>query len=79
MQALYGELQLDVMQNRQLLFKVPFARDALRDQHNAIAEKILAKEPEQAREAAKRHLSYLSDAMLEVATSRPNASPAAAR
>lgn len=66
MQALSGNLRTDVVHNRTRLFSVAQIRDLLRDQHKSIADAIVAREPEKAREAAHAHLSYLSGAIREI-------------
>ena len=56
----------DVLNNRARLFAIPQLRDLLRDQHMAIAGAILERRPEDAREAAHAHLSYLRRTMREL-------------
>ncbi|WP_136683049.1 FCD domain-containing protein [Falsirhodobacter xinxiangensis] len=66
MRALSGKLRSDVMGNRAQLFTLPKARDALRDQHRAIAAAILAGKPERAANAAGAHIDWLRDAVRRV-------------
>ena len=66
MHALSAVLQSDVLNNRARLFAIPQIRDLLRDQHMAIAGAILERRPEDAREAAHAHLSYLRRTMREL-------------
>jgi GntR family transcriptional repressor for pyruvate dehydrogenase complex len=66
MRALSGNLRRDVLDNRQRLFTLPQVRDVLRDQHLAIAQSILDRDPGAAQAAAHSHLSYLRQATREV-------------
>ncbi|WP_449045830.1 FCD domain-containing protein [Paracoccus versutus] len=66
MQALAGVLRSDVIQNRSRLFAVPAIRELLRQQHRAIAEAILARDAEAARQAASEHIGYLRQASREI-------------
>lgn len=66
MQALSGNLKMDVLHNRRRLFTIPYVRDILRDQHLAIAQAIIDKRPDDARAAAHAHLNYLLQATREI-------------
>lgn len=66
MRALSGKLRSDVQGNRERLFTIPKARDALREQHRAIAAAILAGKPERAAAAAGAHIDWLRDAVRRV-------------
>ncbi|KGJ03230.1 transcriptional regulator, GntR family [Paracoccus halophilus] len=66
MRALSGILRSDVIQNRGRMFTIPAIRELLRDQHRAIAEAILARDPQAARDAAHEHLSYIRRASREI-------------
>lgn len=66
MQAMAGVLRSDVIQNRGRLFAVPAIRDLLRRQHRAIAEAILDRDAQAARQAADDHIRYLRQASREI-------------
>lgn len=66
MRALSGNLITDVLHNRKRLFTLPYVRDLLRDQHIAIAQAILDRQPEAARAAAQDHIGYLRKATREI-------------
>ena len=66
MQAMAGVLRSDVIQNRSRLFSVPAIRELLRHQHRAIAEAILARDAQTARQAAEDHIRYLRQAGREI-------------
>jgi GntR family transcriptional regulator, transcriptional repressor for pyruvate dehydrogenase complex len=66
MRALSGNLRTDVMYNRSRLFTLPNIRDLLRQQHLAIGEAIMARDPDAARSAAHDHLIYLRRAIREI-------------
>ena len=66
MRALSGNLRSDVTKNRARLFALPAIRDLLRDQHRAIAQAILDRDPARARSAAQTHLDYVREAVLGI-------------
>lgn len=66
MLAFSGKLRADVLHNRERLFKIPFTRDLLLDQHRSIGDAILRRDPEAAKNAAHSHLDYLRKAMHEI-------------
>ncbi|WPZ32106.1 FCD domain-containing protein (plasmid) [Sulfitobacter sp. OXR-159] len=66
MQALSGVLRSDVIHNRDRLYAVPAIRELLREQHHAIANAIIARDSNAARQAADEHISYLRQASHEI-------------
>lgn len=73
MRALGGSLRSDVLQNRSRMFSIPSIRTLLRDQHRAIAEAILAGDPDAARAAAHAHLTYIGQATRDIRAAQVNA------
>ncbi|MCZ0961337.1 FCD domain-containing protein [Paracoccus benzoatiresistens] len=67
MRALSGNLRSNVAANRGRMFTLPQVRDHLRAQHRAIAEAILAGDPEAARTSAHAHLAYVRQAARNLA------------
>ena len=62
MRALSSNLKSDVIQNRSHMFNIPEMREVLRNQHHAIGEAILRRDPETAKHAAHEHLAYIRQA-----------------
>lgn len=59
MRALAGGLRSDIARNRNRMFTIPAIREILRDQHVAIAQAILDRDPAAAEAAAHAHLSFV--------------------
>lgn len=68
MRALSGNLLSDVSKNRARMFTIPAIRDLLRDQHRAIGQAILDRDPARARASAQAHLDYVREAALGIQT-----------
>lgn len=66
MRALAGMLRTGVFYNRDKLYSRPDVRDVLRDQHRAIFDAIMARDPAAAGEAAAAHMFYTRDALREI-------------
>lgn len=66
MRALSGMLRRGVIENREKLFQRPETRDALRAQHRAIYEAVMAGDAEAAGQAAEAHIHYTHRALKEV-------------
>jgi len=66
MRALSGMLRRGVIENREKLFQRPETRDALRAQHRAIYEGVMAGDAEAAGQAAEAHIHYTHRALKEV-------------
>jgi len=65
MRAMFEMLRAGVFYNRQVMFKVRTTRKALLDQHRAIHDAIIARDPIAAREAIEHHLGYVENCMIE--------------
>ena len=65
MRSMFEMLRAGVFYNRQVMFKVRTTRKALLDQHRAIHDALIAREPEKAREAVDDHLHYVEICMTE--------------
>lgn len=63
MRALAGMLRTGVFYNRDKLYARPEVRDVLRDQHRAIFEAVMARDPAAAGAAAEAHMLYTRDAL----------------
>lgn len=63
MRSMFEMLQAGVFYNRQLLFGKRTTRDEFLDQHRAILNGILARDPVAARKAVEAHLSYIEESM----------------
>lgn len=70
MRGLAGSLRDAVQRNRAELFSIPTTRDILRDQHLAIAQAILDRDPAAARLAAEAHLAFIRNATTEIRSAR---------
>lgn len=66
MRAISGMLRKGVIENRNTLFMRPETRDALRAQHRAIYEGIMAGDVEAAGKAAESHIHYTHQAIKEI-------------
>ena len=66
MRALYEMLRSDAFYNRRQLYTQPGLRDHLLEQHFAIAEAILARDPEKAAAAAAAHINGISISLTEM-------------
>ncbi|MEZ5880582.1 MAG: FCD domain-containing protein [Nitratireductor sp.] len=66
LRSCYKLLSEGIFQNRSRLYEKPGARQALYDQHMAIAEAILAGNREAATQAARHHMSYVMEKSLEL-------------
>lgn len=65
MRSMFEMLRAGVFYNRQVMFKVRTTREALLDQHRAIHDALLARQPEQARVAVEDHLKFVETCMAE--------------
>ena len=63
MRSMYELLRGGVFYNRQVMFKQRTTRTALLDQHRAISEALLARDPAAARAAVETHLDYVETAL----------------
>nr|WP_228382254.1 FCD domain-containing protein [Tistrella mobilis] len=67
MRALTGLLRRGVMDNRETMFRRPETREALRAQHRAIHDAVLAGDAAAAETAAEAHIRYVHQALGEIA------------
>jgi len=63
MRSLFKLLQDSIHRNLEKISQTPDSNDLLVDQHRQILDAISARDPETARQAASRHLSFVSDSM----------------
>lgn len=63
MRSMFEMLRAGVFYNRKIMFKVRTTREALLDQHRAIHDAILDRDPRAARLAVERHLGYVEECM----------------
>ncbi|WP_170547206.1 FCD domain-containing protein [Ruegeria arenilitoris] len=63
MRSMYELLQQGVFYNRQIMFQQQTTRGAILDQHRAINTALQARDPEGARDAIHRHLSFVQRCM----------------
>ncbi len=63
MRAMFGLLREGVFYNRQVMFRQKMTREALLDQHRDINAALQARDPEAARAAVERHLSFVEAAL----------------
>ncbi|MBV2361540.1 FCD domain-containing protein [Thalassococcus sp. CAU 1522] len=68
MRALIGMLRQGVFLNRERLYALPEVRETLRNQHIAIVDGILARDPEAAGAAAEAHMIYTREVLAEIAS-----------
>jgi len=66
MRAMFDLLKAGVFYNRSQLFRNRTTRDALLDQHRAIHDAILARDPAAARDAAEAHMSYVETTLADM-------------
>ncbi|SET23298.1 FCD domain-containing protein [Oceanicella actignis] len=66
MRSMFELLRRGVFYNRDALFALRPARDALLEQHRAIRDAVLAGRPDEARAAVEAHLDYVAAMMREV-------------
>ncbi|MCA8879544.1 MAG: FCD domain-containing protein [Rhodobacteraceae bacterium] len=67
MRALSGMLRKGVFHNREKLYARPEVREILRDQHRAIFEAVMSRDPEAAGRAAEDHMNYTRRVLNEIA------------
>lgn len=67
MRALSGMLREGVFHNREKLYARNEVRDVLRQQHRAIFDAVMARDPEAAARAAEDHMGYTSRVLSEIA------------
>ncbi|MCP5075431.1 MAG: FCD domain-containing protein [Rhodobacteraceae bacterium] len=65
MRSMFEMLRAGVFYNRQVMFKVRTTRTALLDQHRAIHDAIIARDPARARQAIEDHLGFIEGCMHE--------------
>jgi GntR family transcriptional regulator, transcriptional repressor for pyruvate dehydrogenase complex len=65
LRSCYRLLADGVFYNRALIYGVPGARDTLLDQHCAIAQAVIAGDPDRARKTAQDHIDFVSKTMEE--------------
>lgn len=65
MRSMYELLRKGVFYNRQMMFKNRITRDQLLDQHRAINDALMARDPGAARAAVEVHMDYVRDAMTD--------------
>ena len=65
MRSMFEMLRAGVFYNRQVMFKVRTTRAALLDQHRAIHDAIIARDPGGARQAIEDHLGFVETCMHE--------------
>jgi GntR family transcriptional repressor for pyruvate dehydrogenase complex len=63
MRSMFDLLQNGVFYNRQIMFRQRTTREALLNQHRAIHDAILARDPDAARHAVQAHLDYVEAAI----------------
>ena len=63
MRSMFDMLRDGVFYNRQTLFNLRTTRSDLLDQHRAIRDALVARDPVAARAAVERHLGYVEEAM----------------
>jgi GntR family transcriptional repressor for pyruvate dehydrogenase complex len=67
MRALSGMLRKGVFHNREKLYARPEVREVLLDQHRAIFDAIMARDPAAAGQAAESHMTYTRRVLSEIA------------
>jgi GntR family transcriptional repressor for pyruvate dehydrogenase complex len=65
LRSCYRLLAQDVFYNRSLIYTLPRARDRLLEQHRAIHQAVIGRDPQAAREAAARHIDFVEQAAAE--------------
>ena len=66
MRSMFDLLKAGVFYNRQAIFRQRQTRDTLLDQHRAIRDAILARNPQAARGAVEAHLSFVQDCLADL-------------
>ncbi len=79
MRSLYELLVRGVFYNRAVVYSLPERRSKLLDQHRAIRDALLARDPRAAREAAEAHLSFIAEALRDAQRVRTREQVAALR
>ncbi len=79
MRSMYDLLREGVFYNRQVMFEQKFSRGDLLDQHRAIRDALLARDPGAARAAVEAHLDYITEALRDQIRARHNAQVARQR
>ena len=59
MASIYELMSRRMFHNRRFLYELPDARDALLDQHRAIADAVIGGDPERAARAAEEHIDFV--------------------
>ncbi len=72
MRSMFEMLRAGVFYNRKVMFRVRTTRAALLDQHRAIHEAIIKRDPLGARRAVEEHLDYVEVCMQEVKKAEEN-------
>lgn len=65
MRSLYGLLVNGVFYNRRIIYGLREGRDRLLEQHRAIRDGVLSRDPQAAREAVEAHMDFVSAALHE--------------
>ena len=65
MRSMFDLLRQGVFYNRQVMFKQRMTRGALLDQHRAIRDALVARDPAGARAAVEQHLNYVERALAD--------------
>jgi GntR family transcriptional regulator, transcriptional repressor for pyruvate dehydrogenase complex len=66
MRSMFDLLKAGVFYNRQAIFRQRQTRDTLLDQHRAIRDAILARDPAAARGAVEAHLNFVQDCLTDL-------------
>ncbi|WP_347310892.1 FCD domain-containing protein [Defluviimonas sp. SAOS-178_SWC] len=65
MRSMFDLLRQGVFYNRQIMFKQRMTRGALLDQHRAMRDALVSRDPAAARAAVERHLDYVGQALAD--------------
>ncbi|MEZ5778978.1 MAG: FCD domain-containing protein [Paracoccaceae bacterium] len=65
MRAMFDLLREGVFYNRQIMFRQRVTRDMLLDQHRAIRDALVARDPDRARKAVEVHLAFVRQALAD--------------
>ena len=79
MRSMYDPLKRGVFYNRQMIFEQRNTRRALLDQHRAIHDALLARDPDAARQAVVDHLDYVEQSLRDKLQAEQNEQIARAR
>ena len=63
LRSCYELLRSDVFFNRSMLYQLPGAREQLLEQHCAICDAVLSSSPDEADEAARKHMRFVEESM----------------